>query len=167
MLVSQGGVAPRRLAANAATVARLEAYDWSHCEWITVRRGACDHEVSTQPFEDHLDATNKASGLCQYPFRTRSGLYRISCKMNRRMGWRAPPYQRVSLLHRNENGTWPEVPDDHFYGECFISADGSRRWMRMACRLCLKTEGEGLFYIIAHEAFHYLRRTKQIEGKNV
>jgi hypothetical protein len=26
---------------------------------------------------------------------------------------------------------------------------------------------EGLVYIIAHEAFHYLRRTKQVEGKNV
>jgi hypothetical protein len=39
--------------------------------------------------------------------------------------------------------------------------------MRMVCRLWLKTEDEGLVYIIAHEAFHYLRRTKQIEGKNV
>jgi len=26
---------------------------------------------------------------------------------------------------------------------------------------------EGLVYIIAHEAFHYLRRTKQVEGKDV
>jgi hypothetical protein len=26
---------------------------------------------------------------------------------------------------------------------------------------------EGLVYIIAHEAFNYLRRTKQVEGKNM
>jgi hypothetical protein len=37
--------------------------------------------------------------------------------------------------------------------------------MRMIHRLWLKTEDEGLVYIIVHEAFHYLRRTKQIEGK--
>jgi hypothetical protein len=30
----------------------------------------------------------------------------------------------------------------------------------------LETEDEALVYIIAHETFHYLRRTRQIEGKN-
>lgn len=33
------------------------------------------------------------------------------------------PY--VSPVYRNEDGTWPEVPDDHFLGEWFISVDGS------------------------------------------
>jgi hypothetical protein len=31
----------------------------------------------------------------------------------------------------------------------------------------VENRDEGLVYIIAHEAFHYLRRTKQVEGKNV
>jgi hypothetical protein len=31
----------------------------------------------------------------------------------------------------------------------------------------LKTEDAGLVHIITHKAFHYLRRTKPIEGKNV
>jgi hypothetical protein len=39
--------------------------------------------------------------------------------------------------------------------------------MRMIRLLWFKTEDEGLVYIIAHEAFHYPRRTKQFEGKNV
>ena len=145
----------------------LEAYDWTLCEWITIRRGAWGHEVSTYPFEERMGATNKASGLCQYPIHTRSGLYRINCKVNRRMGWPAPEYQRVSPLYRNEDGSWPEVPEDHFLGGWFISADGSREWKRMIRRLWLQTEDEGLVYIGAHEAFHYLRRTKQIEGKNM
>jgi hypothetical protein len=32
------------------------------------------------------------------------------------MGWPAPQYQRVSPLYRNEDGTWLEVPEDHFLG---------------------------------------------------
>jgi hypothetical protein len=63
------------------------------------------------------------------------------------------------------------VPDDHFTGErlgrWFISADGSREWRRLYRRLWLEDENEGLVYIVAHEAFHYLRRTQQIVGKNV
>ena len=31
----------------------------------------------------------------------------------------------------------------------------------------MKTEDEILVYVIAHEAFHYLQRTKPIEAKNV
>ena len=42
------------------------------------------------------------------------------------MGWPTPQYQRVGLLYRNEDGTWPEVPDNHFLGGWFISADGRR-----------------------------------------
>jgi hypothetical protein len=31
----------------------------------------------------------------------------------------------------------------------------------------LRDRDEALVWIIAHEAFHYLRRTRQIDGKNV
>ena len=31
----------------------------------------------------------------------------------------------------------------------------------------MKMEDEGLVYVIAHEAFHYLRRTKPIDRRNV
>jgi hypothetical protein len=151
--------------------AELEPYDWAECEWITVRRGAWGFRVSSYPFEGEEGFTNKAAGVCQYPVHTRSGLYRINCRVNTRMGWPAPQYQRVSPLYRNADGTWPEVPDDHFTGErlgrWFISADGSREWRRLYRRLWLEDENEGLVYIVAHEAFHYLRRTQQIVGKNV
>jgi hypothetical protein len=149
----------------------LETYDWSQCEWITVRHGAWGREVSTYPFEALEGYTNKVGGTCRFPIGTRSGLYRLNCKINTRMGWPALTYQRVSPLYRNEDGTWPEVPDDHFTGEWFdnwfVSADGRREWKRMYRRLWLEDEDEALVYIIAHEAFHYLRRTRQIEGKNV
>src|SRR5918993_1437067 len=79
--------------------------------------------------------------------KTSSGLYRINCKVNTRIGWPAPQYQRVSPLYR--------------------SADGTREWRRLYRRLWLEDENEGLVYIVAHEAFHYLRRTQQIVGKNV
>ena len=145
----------------------LGAYDWSQCEWITVRRGAWGHKVSTYPFEGGQGWTNKVGGRCQHPGYRGIEKYRINCGVNTRLGWPAPQYQRVSPLYRNEDGTWPEVPDDHFTGEWLISADGSREWKRVYRRLWLDNEDEALVYIIAHEAFHYLRRTRQVEGKNV
>jgi hypothetical protein len=146
----------------------LEAYDWSECEWITVRRGAWGHKVSTYPFEAEQGSTNAVAGACQYPGYRGIEKYRINCRINTRMGWPKPTYQRVSPLYRNRYGPqpWPEVPDDHFTGGWFMDSKTGREWRRLYRRLWLDSEDEGLVYIIAHEAFHYLRRTRQIEGKN-
>src|SRR5215212_3928715 len=145
----------------------LEAYDLSQVEWITVRRGAWGFQASSYPSEQTEGFTNKVAGVCQFPAHTGSGFYRINCKANTRMGWPAPQYQRVSPLYRNLDGTWPEVPDDHFTGEWLIDSKTGREWRRLYRRLWLETEDEGLVYIIAHEAYHYLRHTRQIVGKNV
>jgi len=147
----------------------LEGYDWSKCEWITVRRGSWGFRISTYPREGALGFTNKVGGLCRPPSHTRSGLYRINCKVNTRMDWPGLTYQRVSPLYRNRYGPqpWPEVHEDHFTGEWFVDAKTGREWKRLYRRLLLEDEDEGLVYIIAHEAFHYLRGTRQIEGKNV
>jgi hypothetical protein len=147
----------------------LEAYDWSQCEWITVRRGAWGSRVSTYPFETEQGYTNKVAGTCKFPGYRGIEKYRINRRVNTRMGWPAPTYQRVSPLYRNRYGPqpWPEVPEDHFTGEWLMDSKTGREWRRLYRRLWLADEDEGLVYIIAHEAFHYLRRTRQIEGNNV
>jgi hypothetical protein len=141
---------------------KLAAYDWSQCEWITVRKGAWGHHMSTYPLESTKGWTNKVTGRCRYPRHTRSGLYRLNCSVNTRMGWPGFIYQRLSPLYRNEDGTWPEMPSDCFVGQWWISEDGAREW-----KIWINTEDEALLYISTHEAFHYLRRTRQLGGKNV
>lgn len=42
-----------------------------------------------------------------------------------------------------------------------------RRWIRLYGETRLETLDEALVWIIAHESYHYLRRTRQIPGRNI
>jgi hypothetical protein len=67
------------------------------------------------------------------------------------------------------DGTWPEVPEGHKVGDRYVATrdDGTRiQWRRLYCPLELKKEDEVLVFLVAHEAFHYLRRTKKVEGRH-
>ena len=41
-----------------------------------------------------------------------------------------------------------------------------REWKRVIGYTETRTRDEGLVWIVAHEAFHFLRHTRQIEGRN-
>jgi hypothetical protein len=75
---------------------------------------------------------------------------------------------RVSPLYRKPDGTWPEVPEGHKVGDqCVADRDGKRvQWKRLYRPLELRSEEDVLVYLVAHEAFHYLRKTKQVAGRH-
>jgi hypothetical protein len=77
-------------------------------------------------------------------------------------------YMRVSPLYRRSDGTWPEVPENHKVGDLYIAArhGESVRWKRLYRPLELGSEDEVLVFLVAHEAFHYLRKTRQVEGRH-
>jgi hypothetical protein len=52
-------------------------------------------------------------------------------------------------------------------GAWLIDPKTVKEWKRLYRLLSLRDQDEALVWIIAHEAFHYLRRTRQIDGKNV
>jgi hypothetical protein len=74
---------------------------------------------------------------------------------------------RVSPLYRNPDGTWPEVPEGHKVGDSYVAVRDSKRvqWKRLYRSLELRSEDEVLVFLLAHEAFHYLRKTKQVDGQ--
>jgi hypothetical protein len=120
---------------------RLGAYDWSKADWVSVRRGRSE----------------------KYTFR---GV----CKMPRN-GAAYPIYQymRVSPLYRNPDGTWPKAPEGHLVGDRYVAARSngqSVQWKRLYRPLELANEDEVLVFLVAHEAFHYLRKTRQVEGRH-
>jgi hypothetical protein len=130
----------------------FSGYDLSLVEWITVRRGDWDGY--------------SVKGVCRYPKGVRSGMYRINCSVNARPGWPGYKIQRVSPLYRNPDGSWPEVPEGHVTGAWWEDPETGREWKRMYRKVPLTNENEALVYIVAHEAYHYLRRTKQVPGRN-
>jgi hypothetical protein len=42
----------------------------------------------------------------------------------------------------------------------------SVQWKRLYRPLKLRNEDEVLVFLVAHEAFHYLRKTRQVEGRH-
>jgi hypothetical protein len=75
---------------------------------------------------------------------------------------------RVPPLYRDADGTWPEVPEGHKVGDRYVATrDGkSVQWKRLYLPLMLKNEDEVVVFLVAHEGFHYLRKTRQVEGRH-
>ena len=97
------------------------------------------------------------------------GGYRINCNVSGHAAY--PIYQRirVSPLYRNPDGTWPKAPEGHLVGDRYVAArsnGGSVQWKRLYRPLELGSEDEVLVFLVAHEAFHYLRKTRQVEGRH-
>ena len=132
---------------------RLGAYDWYKVDWITVRRGRSERYAFR--------------GVCRSP-RKGYGQYRINCNISRHTQYPIAYYMRVSPLYRNLDGTWPGVPEGHKAGDRYVAnRDGKRvQWRRLYRPLELRSEDEVLVFLVAHEAFHYLRRTKQVAGRH-
>jgi hypothetical protein len=132
---------------------RLGAYDWSKADWVSVRRGRSEKYAFR--------------GVCKMP---RDGCgFRINCNVSRHAAY--PIYQRmrVSPLYRNPDGTWPKAPEGHLVGDRYVAARGdgqSVQWKRLYRPIELRSEDEVLVFLVAHEAFHYLRKTRQVEGRH-
>jgi hypothetical protein len=131
---------------------RLGAYDWSKVDWVSVRRGRSEMYAFR--------------GVCKVP-RNGSG-YRIKCNVSKHAAYSIYQFMRVSPLYRNPDGTWPEVPEGHKVGDRYVAARNgeSVQWRRLYRPLELRSKDEVLVFLVAHEAFHYLRKTRQVRGRH-
>jgi hypothetical protein len=127
----------------------LGQFDLSHVEWLKIDRGRSKH--------------GGVSGRCYYPTKERPA-YRISCQV-------AGPFPsrvltRRSPIYRQPDGTWPPLPPNTLRGlRCHDRRTG-RWWTRVVGQTIVTDTDEAVVWIVAHEAFHFLRRTRQVEGRN-
>jgi hypothetical protein len=132
---------------------RLGAYDWSKVDWVSVRRGQSEKYAFR--------------GVCKMP---RNGVgYRINCNVSKHAAYPLHQRMRVSPLYRNPDGTWPKTPEGHLVGDRYVAVRSnaeSVQWKRLYRPLKLRNENEVLVFLVAHEAFHYLRKTRQVEGRH-
>jgi hypothetical protein len=131
---------------------QLGAYDWAKVDWITVQRGRSESYTFRGEFRS--------------PWKGRGN--RINCNVSQHTPYPIAYYMRVSHLYYNPDGTWPAVPEDHEVGDRYIATrdDKSIQWRRLYRPLELRSEDEVLVYLVAHEAFYYLRRTRQVEERH-
>ena len=104
-------------------------------------------------------------GRCRYPTPD-SPRYRISCQLPGPFPTLIPT--RQPPVYRHADGNWPPIPSGCTEGlSCRAEKDGIvREWKRVIGYTEARTRGEGLVWIVAHEAFHFLRHTGQIKGRN-
>jgi hypothetical protein len=105
-------------------------------------------------------------GRCWYPTKALPG-YRISCQLPGPFPARIPT--RQPPIYRHADGSWPPIPSGCREGLlCRAQKSGVvvQEWKRVIGYTEARTRDEGLIWIVAHEAFHFLRDTRQIKGRN-
>jgi hypothetical protein len=104
-------------------------------------------------------------GRCWYPT-PGSPRYRISCQLPGPFPTQIPTRQPPS--YRQADGSWPPLPTGCVEGLSCRAEKGVvvREWKRVIGYTEVHTRDEGLIWIVAHEAFHFLRHTRQITGRN-
>ncbi len=109
--------------------------------------------------------TGGVYGRCWYPTASVPS-YRISCQVPGPFPHRIPT--RQPPVYRLPDGGWPVIPAGCLEGiSCRAEKGGVvREWKRVIAYTEVLTLDEGIVWIVAHEAFHFLRRTGQVEGRN-
>jgi len=104
-------------------------------------------------------------GRCWYPTPD-APRYRISCQLPGPFPSRIPT--RQPPVYRHADGSWPPIPGGCIEGiSCRAEKSGVvREWKRVIGYTEARTRDEGLVWIVAHEAFHFLRHSRQIHGRN-
>jgi hypothetical protein len=101
-------------------------------------------------------------GRCRYPTRKQPTI-RLSCQV-------PGPFPcdiitRKKPIYRNGDGTWPAEAKRR-RGPVYCDASSGRQWKRVYARTTLDDLNDAVVWIFAHEAFHWLRKTAQIPGRN-
>lgn len=70
----------------------------------------------------------------------------------------------TSPIYQNPDGTWPVVPDGLIAAE-HVSKSG-KNLIKIIGHTEVVNRDETIVWIMGHECFHFLRRTKQVPGRN-
>lgn len=129
--------------------ALLARHDAARLEWVRVDHGSPRYRG--------------VYGWCYLPTRERP-TFRIACKLPgpfpTTTTTRRPP------LYRAADGSFPPLPRGCRRGAWLYDPRTGREWIQVRGRTRLADLDQALVWIFAHEAFHFLRATRQIPGRN-
>jgi len=101
-------------------------------------------------------------GRCWYPSE-RQPTIRLSCQVPGPFPCEIPT--RKKPVYRREDGTWPEEAK-RLPGPVCVDRRSRRQWKRVYGSTRVDNLDEAIVWIFAHEAFHWLKKTRQIRGRN-
>jgi hypothetical protein len=124
-------------------------FDTSRLDWIRIDRGR--------------GRAKGAYGRCWYPS-PKTPLYRISCQVPGPFPCDIPT--RKPPLYRRPDGGFPMLPAGSRAGKRVLNVQTGREWIRVIGKSRLENLNEAIVWVLAHEAFHFLRHSRQIAGRN-
>jgi hypothetical protein len=127
----------------------ISEFDTSLLAWIRIDRGRGKYRG--------------AYGRCWYPNR-RIPFYRISCQVPGPFPCDIPT--RKPPLYISPDGSHPPFPPGTRPGDRVKDLRTGREWIRVISSTRLMSLDEAIVWVLAHEAFHFLRRTRQVAGRN-
>jgi len=129
-------------------------FDLSRVDWIRIDkgRGRC----------------RGVYGRCWYPAKKKG--YRISCQVPGPfpcdISLRLPPIYITDANRPESAETFAAtLPPGQRLGAWVTSSNG-RAWVRVRGTRPIADINEGLVWLLAHEGFHFLRRSRQVPGRN-
>jgi hypothetical protein len=126
----------------------LEGYDLIQLDWVRIDHGRGGYEG--------------LYGRCWYPDDGKG--FRLSCQAPGPF----PMKQRTYLkpVYRMADGSWEAKPKGARVAQHW-EAEGGREWLTIYRNIPIATQDEGVVWILGHEAFHFLRKTRQVDGRDV
>lgn len=102
-------------------------------------------------------------GHCLYPTKARS-TFRMSCHLPGpfpcTIVTRKPP------LYPRSDGTFARAPRGCRRSVLCYDPQSGRQWYRLLGKTRLHEINQAAVWIVSHEAFHFLRHTRQVKGRN-
>lgn len=125
----------------------LDRFDTSKVEWVRIDQGRGRY--------------SGVYGRCWYPTRKKRS-YRISCQV-------PGPFPATVFTRRPPrylDAPRDLAPDEFVAG---VARDGrtGRAWEQIQARTVVENIDEAVVWIVAHEVFHFLRRSRQLPGRNI
>jgi len=127
----------------------LGNFDTTRVEWLRINHGSARYRG--------------VYGRCWLPTPERP-TFRLSCQLPG--PFPATITTRKRPLYRQPDGSFPRVPGGCWTGKWLYDPRTGREWMRLRGTTQLRGLDEALVWIVSHEAFHFLRATRQIPGRN-
>ena len=127
----------------------INQYDTSKLESIRISPGSNRYEG--------------VYGHCHYPTKKRP-TYRISCQVPGPLPCDISTRKRP--LYADPNGLFPRAPRGCRRGALIFDPKSGKKWYRVRGKTRVETLDSGIAWILGHESFHFLRKTRQIPGRN-
>lgn len=130
----------------------MAEFDTAQVEWIRIDNGRGGHRG--------------LYGRTHYPTREKR-TYRISLQIPG--PWPRGIAIREKPRYRNADGSWPPAPggqEEQGHGMSYDAGRVVKEWVSMVSRTRIEDADEAIIFLAGHELFHFLRKSRQVAGRN-